>query len=185
MPRMTVNDLDHLPDDGWQYELVDGRLVRMPLGGGEASGIAAILLGALITFVRAHKLGWVTGADGGYDFSALGQPDTELGPDVAFVRADQVPTRTSPEYARAWPVAPDLAVEVASPNQYRPEMAAKAQRYLAAGVRLVWVIWPRYQQVDVWRPDDTEARTVLTSADTLDGLDVVPGFTFPVAELFS
>ncbi len=185
MPRMTVDEVSRLPDDEWQYELVDGRLVRMPLSGGEASSIAAILLGALITFVRAHRLGRVTGADGGYDFSALGQPDTELGPDVAFVRADRVPARHSPVYAKAWPIAPDLAAEVASPNQFRPEMAAKAQRYLAAGVRLVWVIWPRYQQVDVWLPGDSQPSATLTTADMLDGLDVVPDFLYSVADLFS
>jgi Uma2 family endonuclease len=157
----------------------------MPQSGGEASTIAARLLVALGGFVYTHKLGRVTGADGGYDFSTLGQPDTELGPDVAFVRADQVPPRTSPDYARAWPVAPDIVAEVASPSQYRPEMAAKVQRYLAAGVRLVWVLWPRYQQVDIWRPGDTRPSAVLTEADALDGLDVLPGFSFPVADLFA
>lgn len=185
MPRLTVDDLACLVDDGWQYELVDGRLVRMPLSGGEASNIAAIMLGALITYVRAQHLGRVTGADGGFDFSALGQPDTELGPDVAFVRTERVPARTSPAYARAWPVAPDLVVEVVSPSQFRPEMAAKAQRYLAAGVRLIWVIWPRYQQVDIWLQGDAAPSATLAVADTLDGLDVVPGFRFPVAELFA
>ena len=184
-PRMSVGDLEHLPDDRWQYELVDGILVRMPLSGGEASSIAVILSAALLTFVRVHGLGRVTGADGGYDFSALGQPDTELGPDVAFVRADRVPARSSPLYARAWPIAPDLAVEVASPNQFRPEMAAKAQRYLDAGVRLVWIVWPRYQQVDVWLPGSAHAIATLAIADTLDGMGVLPGFSLPVADLFA
>ncbi len=63
-------------------------------------------------------------------------------------------------------------------------MAAKAQLYLAAGTRLVWVIWPRRQQVDVWHPNDK--RPVLRGVgDMLDGEDVVPGFTYPVASLFA
>ena len=182
--QMTVADMERLPDDRWHYELVDGRLFRMPMSGGEASNIAVNLAAALVVFVRAEKLGRVTGADGGYDFSALGQPDTELGPDVAFVRADRVPDRGSATYAKAWPLAPDLAVEVASPNQHRPEMAAKAGRYLAAGVRLVWVIWPRYRQVDVWRAQDIQPSTTLGLEDELDGLDVLPGFTLPLTHLF-
>jgi len=64
-------------------------------------------------------------------------------------------------------------------------MGTKAQRYLDAGVRLVWVVWPRWQQVDVWRPGDTRPSATSSVGDTLDGLDVVPGFTYPVAKLFA
>lgn len=181
---MTVEDLAALVDDGWQYELVEGRLVRMPPSGGEASNIAMRLAIRLGAYVEDHRLGELTGEQGGYDFSALGQPNTELAPDVAFVRTDRLPERASPAYSKAWPLAPDLVVEVASPTQYRPGMAAKARRYLAAGVPLVWIIWPRRQQVDVWRQDDTQPSATLGIADVLDGLDVAPGFTYPVAALF-
>lgn len=127
----------------------------------------------------------MTGADGGYDCSALGQPDTELGPTHVFVRADHVPDRTTSAYTKAWAVAPDLAVEVASPSQWQPEMAAKVARYLAAGVRLVWVIWPRWEQVDTWRPGDLAPSATLIVGDTLDGEAVLPGFSYPVARLFA
>ena len=181
---MTVAQLLSLPQDQWMYELVEGRLVRMPASGGEASRIAARLVIALGQFVEPSDLGAVTGADGEYDLTQPGDAqETALAPDAAFVRADRIPPRTSPEYQKAWRLAPDLVAEVVSPSQYRPEMAAKAQRYLAAGVRLVWVIWPRYQQVDVWRPGDTQPRITLGVGDQLDGLDVLPGFTYPVGRL--
>ena len=182
---MTVAEYERLPDDGWQYELVGGVLVWMPLSGGQASNIATRLSARLGVFVEDNALGQLTGADGGYNFSALGQPDTELGPDVAFVRSDKVPERGTPAHTRAWAVAPDLAVEVASPSQWRPEMAAKVGRYLAAGVRLVWVVWPRWEQVDVWHPGDLAPSATLAAGDALDGEDVVPGFSYPVARLFS
>jgi len=101
------------------------------------------------------------------------------------VRAKRVPARDSAEYRRAWRLAPDLVAEVASPNQYRPEMAAKALLSLEAGVRLVWGIWSRYQQVDVWRPGSEQPTARLGTGDALDGFDVLPGFTYPVAELFA
>jgi Uma2 family endonuclease len=63
-------------------------------------------------------------------------------------------------------------------------MAAKAIRYLDAGVRLVWVVRPRRQEVDVWHPGDAAPTKTLGIEDTLDGEDVVPGFTCPVAVLF-
>ncbi len=72
---------------------------------------------------------------------------------------------------------------MAAENQWAPGMAAKTQLYLRFGARLVWVIWPRYQRVDVWRPGD-ETPTQFVAGDMLDGQDVVPGFTYPVAHLF-
>jgi Uma2 family endonuclease len=137
-------------------------------------------------FIETNDLGAVTGADGEYDLTQPGDAgETALAPDVAFVRADRIPARDSVEYKRAWRLAPDIAAEVVSPNQYRPEMAAKAQRYLATGVRLVWIIWPRYQQVDVWRPGSSQPVATLEKTDALDGLDALPGFTYPLAKLFA
>ena len=184
--RMTVDDLLALPDDGWQYELVEGRLVRMPGSGGEASSIALNLGAALLAFVRPRRLGIVTGADGTYDLTQPGdEAETALIPDVAFTRAKRVPPRGTPEYAKAWRLAPDLVAEVVSPSQFRPEMAAKAQRYLVAGVQLVWVIWPARREVDVWRVVAQQPATTLTIGDALDGLDVLPGFTYLLADLFA
>jgi Uma2 family endonuclease len=163
----------------------------MPGSGGEASNIAGDLLGELRAFVKPRRLGRVTGADGTYNLTQPGDPaDTGLVPDVAFVQASRVPPRTSPDYAKAWPLAPDLVVEVVSPSQFRPEMKDKAERYIKAGVRLVWVVWPKRQQVDVWRPDAAGVARIVTTlkastGDTLDGLDVLPGFTYPLADLFA
>jgi len=126
----------------------------------------------------------VTGEQGGYRLDPAHPLDTEVAPDVAFVRTGRAPLPTSPEfYGWAWLLAPDLAVEVASENQYAPGMAAKARFYLRFGTRLVWVIWPRYKRVDVWRSED-DAPTPLGVDDALDGADVVPGFTYPIARLF-
>lgn len=183
-PHMMVDDLHTLPDDGWQYELVNGVLVRMPMSGFEASNIGYRLGARLAVYVEDHSLGAITGEQGGYRLDPAHPRDTELAPDVAFVQADRLPARTSPEYTRALQLAPDLAVEVASENQFAPAMSAKALYYLAFGTRLVWVIWPCYHRVDVWHPGD-ETPTPLGIGDTLSGEDVVPGFSYPVARLFT
>jgi Uma2 family endonuclease len=187
---MTIDDLLALPEDAqWQYELVDGRLVRMPASGFEASALAMRLGIVLGTFVLPRHLGMLTGADGTYDLTQPGDPgDTGLVPDVAFVAAGRLPPRGSPAYTKALPLAPDLVAEVVSPSQFRPEMQDKAERYVKAGVRLVWIIWPKYQQVDVWRPDASgvpHLGATLKSGESLDGLDVLPGFTYPLADLFA
>jgi Uma2 family endonuclease len=181
---MTTDELHALPDDGWTYELVNGILVRMPLSSGGASNVGARLLIRLGVYVEDNGLGIVTGEQGGYRLDPAHPRETEVAPDLAFVRAEKVPPVTSPDYyGQAWQLAPDLAVEVASENQYAPGMAAKAQLYLRFGTRLVWIVWPRYKRVDVWRSGD-EAPEPLGVDDTLDGEDVVPGFTFPIARLF-
>lgn len=186
---MTADDVLSLPDDGWFYELVEGRLIRMPMSGGEASRIAARLVVTLSLFVEPRHLGALLGADGGFNLTQPGETaetaETALGPDASFVRAERVPSPGSAEYGKLWHLAPDIAAEIVSPNQYRPEMEAKMRRYLAAGVRLVWLIWPQQRQVDVWRLGTDAPVATLGMGDALDGLDALPGLTYPVADLFA
>jgi Uma2 family endonuclease len=177
---LTVEDLEALPDDGSFYELVEGRLIRMPPEGGEALTIGLLLGAALTAFVMQHHLGRVTGEQGGYRLA----PRTTLAPDVGFMRAERLPPRSSPAYRKAWPGAPDLAVEVASPTQSRNDMAQQAQIWLRHGAQLVWVVWPRRQEVEVWHPGDTRPSRTLDRRGTLDGEHVLPGFAYQVADLF-
>lgn len=181
---MTADELLALHgDEGWQHELVDGVLVKMPPPGFEHGQIVGDLISELGHYVKSHHLGKVLGAETGFLLSRAGEPDTVLAPDIAFVRAERVPPRNAPDIAKYQRLAPDLVVEVASPDQYKPEMAAKARLYLASGVRLVWHICPAARTVDVWRPGSDAPIASLTTADALDGLDVVPGFTYPLADL--
>ncbi len=183
---MTIAQMQALPDDNWIYELVEGRLVRMPGSGNKASVIAANLIIALGNFVRPRKLGRISSSDGQYDLTPAGAAlETALIPDVAFVRAGRLPAMNTKAADRIPHLAPDLVAEVASPNQSRSAMGEKARLYLAAGVQLVWIIWPDAQQIDVWHAGSDAPIATLTTADQLDGLDVLPGFTHPVADLFA
>ncbi|MDQ2828799.1 MAG: Uma2 family endonuclease [Chloroflexota bacterium] len=147
---------------------------------------AVALAAILFTFVRPRRLGRITGADGVYTF--LGA-ETGLLPDVGFYGAALFPRVV--DRRKPVPFAPELAVDVASPEQDAREMAAKAGRYLRGGTRLVWVVWPENQSIDVWRPSDLRPRyhdmrpsTTWGAGDLLDGEDVVPGFSHPVADIF-
>jgi Uma2 family endonuclease len=182
---MTAEDLRRRRDDGWLYELVEGRLVRMTPAGFDHGMLELDLGSELRAFVVANALGSVATGEPGFTLSRPGEPDTVLGADIAFVRAERLPAPGSPERQGFLRLAPDLVVEVASPGQYHPEMAEKARIWLAAGVRLLWLIWPRSKQVEVWRPGSDEPVATLGLADALDGMDVVPGFTYSVARLFA
>ena len=178
---VTVDILLKLPDDGYVYEVVEGGLVRMAGSGLDATTIAGLLVVALGSFVYAHRRGLVTLSDGVYKFPGA---ETGLLPDVGFVEASKV-ARIS-DRRKPVPFAPDLAVEVASPDQMPEAMAAKARTYLDGGTRLVWVVWPGRRQIDVWRAGRSVGpAATLGASDALDGEDVIPGFAHPVASLFA
>ena len=182
---MTAEEFIDLPkEDGWHYELAEGRLVRMPLAGYSHDVIVSRLAARLLPFVEEYNLGECTLSQAGYLLSQAGEPDTVRSPDLAFVSIARIPPPNTVERTAFPRLAPDLVVEVVSPSQYRPEMVERAHMWLSAGVRLVWIIWPQFQQVEVWRPDHNTPVAVLGIADILDGLDVIPGFTFPIARLF-
>lgn len=175
---MTADELLH--DTAYEkgYELVQGRLIKMsPTGGihGFIVGDATRIIGE---FVAANQLGRICGAETGFLISR--NPDTVLAPDIAFVQASRVPT--GPTAEGFLPLAPDLAVEVASPDQYRPKMAAKARDWLAAGVSMVWIFWPKRKEIDVWQPG--QPMVTRKATDTLDGGSVLPGFQHPVSGFF-
>ena len=185
--RLTADELLALPENEWQYELVEGRLLRMSPTGLEHFDLTRRLYRALDRFADERNLGIVTLPDTGYRLSLLGLGDTVLSPDVAFVGSANVrtlPPEGSAERKKFLAVAPDLAVEVASPDQYRPEMAARARLYLASGVRLVWIAWPGTREVDVWRAGAAEPPPTLEIGDALDGECVLPDFHLPLADVF-
>jgi Uma2 family endonuclease len=179
----TANELAKMPEDGWRYELVAGRLVRMPPPKHRRGRLVALITSTLHVYAEQHQLGHVYTGDTGYNLTQAGEDnDTVLGADVSFVSRERFP----PEDVDApyWQAAPDLAVEIASPSQYRPEMGAKAWLWLTRGARLVWVIWPSRHEVDVWTPEHDVPLTLGMDA-RLDGADVLPGFSYALADLFA
>jgi Uma2 family endonuclease len=177
---MTVDDLLDWPDDdGYRYEVVEGVLVRMAGTRPPAGRVTRRLQLPLAIYVQIHDLGTVTLPDEVYDFEHTGQPNTGLLPDLGFYPHALIEPR------RAIPFPPDLAVEIAGASQKQADMDAKARRYLAAGTVLVWVLWPERQRVDVWHHHGRAPVAILMPGDVLDGLDVVPGFTHPIADIFA
>ena len=180
--RWTAADLLRLSDAGFRFELVKGELVRMAPTGGSHGLRTGRLHTALGAYVDAHGLGEVAAAETGFDLTQPGDAaQTVLAPDTAFVRSENVPLLDVEGYPH---MVPDLVVETASPSQSRDGLAGKARAWLQAGVRLVWVVWPKQRVVDVWLPGNEQPHATLGVDGTLDGGDVVPQFSYPVAALF-
>ncbi len=186
VPSMwTIEMLEALPDDGWQYEVVEGRLVRMPLPGYDHGDVGENIAYALSGYVRAHGLGKVVVGETGWDLTRLGEEDdTVQASDLAFVRADRLPP-PSPRKGKTYrPIAPDLVVEVASPSQFgREDLDDKGRRWIDRGVRVAWVVWPDRKTVDVWEPGAVTPRSV-AGQDELEGGAVLPGFRLPLSVIW-
>jgi Uma2 family endonuclease len=167
-----------IPDDGYSYELVNGRLIRMPKPGALHGVVGMRLVSALLRYIEEHGLGVLFPQDTGFTLTT--NPDTVRAPDFAFVARERAASLGFPE--GFWPEAPDLAVEVRSPHDRTPELTAKGREYLHYGSRLVWIIDPRKQEVMVFQR--RQEPVTLSRGDVLSGGDVVPGFELPVARLF-
>jgi Uma2 family endonuclease len=129
-------------------------------------------------YLCTNPLGVVTVSEAGF---LIGRsPDTVRAPDVALILNEHLPAIDPPGYFEG---APDLAVEVISPNDRASEVLAKTQDWLAAGCRTVWVVDPHTQTVAVYSGGGHAA--ILESSDTLTGGDLLPGFSLPVAEIFA
>lgn len=175
-PVMTADELLHLNLPDKRTELVRGRLiVREPAGW--VHGVVAMRIGAkLVEHVERAGAGVVLAAETGFQLES--DPDTVRAPDVAFVAQARIP----PGSPRGFPsLAPDLAVEVLSPDDRPGEVLAKIGDWVSAGTRLVWVVDPVRRLTRVYRSDGTES---MVAADgVLDGEDLLPGFACPLASL--
>lgn len=172
----TEKKLMQLPDDGNVYELVGGEL-EMSQAGFEHGDIGAELLAELRHFVKTQKLGVVVGASTGFWMKT----GNSRSPDVAFVAKERLRGRRPTK--KFFQGAPDLAVEIVSPNDVWQKLNQKMAELFANGTRLAWVINPGDQTVLVYHSSQPDR--ILKAGDLLDGEQIVPGFSMPVADLFA
>ena len=180
--QVTADELVALENDGYRYDLVAGDLIRMSPAGFRHGRLAAEIMYRLRSFVGDHpELGVVVGAETGFRLAR--NPDTVLGPDAALVRPERLP---SPELQSGYlELAPDLVVEVVSPNDRWTTVSDKVDSYLAAGVTLVWVVEPKARAVRVYTSEGAEQRLRADDNEVLRAEPVLPGFELSLSELFS
>ncbi len=193
MANMTLTEQRYYTaDEFWDYcqlpenqdrriELLEGEIISMPFATLYHGIIAGQLTGHLGLFIRQNDLGVVTAAGTGFvmGVNPISGKESILAPDIAFIRKDRVPQPIPPTgYGR---VVPDLVVEVVSPNDKPDELEEKIVQYLRAGVRLVWALYPRTRTILAHTADKGMR---FDETMSLDGGDVLPGFTLSLAELF-
>ena len=175
---LTADDLLRLYSQGVRGELIRGVLHRT-MSSGQEHGELAMYIGTLINvFARPRGLGRTIGSDAGVLLER--DPDTVREPDVAFISYRRSPRGV--RITRYAQVAPELVVEIRSPRDSAADLSEKALMWLAHGVLIVWTVDPDARTVDVYRAGVPVA--TLADGDSLDGGDVLPGFSCAVSDIF-
>jgi Uma2 family endonuclease len=157
------------------YELIDGKLVEMPAMGYESSWVVGELFFLLRTYLARQAICVAATAEASFACFP-GRPKMVRKPDISVILCDPagfIPPRKNQRSA------PDLVVEVVSPNDTVSDLDAKIHEFLQAGTKLVWVVNPETRTVLVRRADGT--LQLLTDPAELTGEAVLPGFTTPLA----
>lgn len=176
--HMTADELLQLPDDGNCYELIKGELITMSPPGFQHGRVAMKIASHLDQHIKKYKLGVVCAAETGFKIAS--EPDTVRTPDTAFISMERV--NEVGDTVKYWPGAPNVAVEVVSPNDNYSHVEDKVNGWLEAGTELVIIVNPLKRIVTVYR-----SRTnivMLTEDETLHADDVVAGWSIPVKEIF-
>lgn len=174
--RVTIDEFAEMPLERI-WELIDGEPIELSPAAGRSGWISGNICRLLANHVRQSQLGWAFPP--GIGFVLFDDRQTVRSPDAAVVlrnRLAELPDSFVP-------LAPDLAVEVLSPSDRMADALAKVAMYLQAGTPLVWLVNPATRTVVVFRSDMDPV--TLAGSDALDGGEVLPGFSVPVAEIFS
>jgi len=177
----TDQELMALPDDGNKYELVEGELV-MSNSGLEHGCIAVILVSALYSFVSSKQLGVIFDSSTAFTMKS----GNKRSPDISFLSKERLKglKKLPKGFGQG---APDLAIEILSPSNTVAEIHQKVIEYFENGTQLIWIINPEEEYVLTYKYDPNQKfqpDRLLSSVDILSGEEILPEFTFPVADLF-
>lgn len=174
----TIDDLDELWTGEKRYEVTDGELVELtPPGFGH--GRIEMRLGRLLSeHVERNDLGEVVIGEAFFRLEASGR--TGRAADVAFVRKERIPPDL--DELRAFPGAPDLAIEIVSPSDRPDDLHRKVQDYLGAGARGVLLVYFTIRRLVLWLPSG-QTVTVAPGGE-LDLEAIVPGLRLKADDVF-
>ena len=174
----TEEELQALPDNGFDYEVVNGELVMSPKNNFQHGDICGELLMRLRAHAKGAKLGLVCDSSTGFWMNNRNC----RAPDVSFISKARLAGLKKPttEFFKG---APDLAIEVLSPNNSRREMEERLRDFFESGAQLVWIIDPETESAEICR--SMTDRRLLGPGGELDGENVLPGFRCKLSELFA
>ena len=175
----TFADAIACAERGELCELIDGILLEKTVGHWE-SVLGGRMFARMKERCDAGNLGVCAPGDGQIE---LPEGQTRL-PDAAFTDWSRMPEGYRPEVAVP-DLPPTIACEVISRGNTREEMDRKLQEYFDAGAKLVWYVRPRTRTVAVHSSPQDFTTLTADAGDVLTADGVLPGFAYPLAELFA
>jgi|ERR1043166_712295 Uma2 family endonuclease len=176
----TEPELEALAEDGFIHEVVNGDLVMSPKNDFFHGDICTRLCFELEAYNREHKLGGVV-LDSSTGFWMQNQ--NCRAPDVSYVtKARLQALQFSRRTRRFFPGAPDLAIEILSPNQTRAEIDERLKDFFASGTQIAWIINAESETVEVCH--SLIQRKLIGAGGFLEGEQLLPGFRHAIADLF-
>ncbi len=170
--KMTEAEFMRLPDDGRKYELVDGEAKEVPASV-KHDVIGANLIVRLGGIVR--QVAYLASSQAGFRMNS----GNIRAPDVSVIFKQSLPEGKLPD--GFGDRAPDLAIEIVSPNEDMPDLMRKIGEYFESGAKQVWLLFPERKRVIVY--DSPFEQTVLNENDTLT-TPLIPEFRARVGDLF-
>ncbi|HEX5317278.1 MAG TPA: Uma2 family endonuclease, partial [Candidatus Kapabacteria bacterium] len=173
----TVQDLVTIPDDGKQYELIDGQILIVPPPTTFHQTIAGFLFEKLSAFVRANGLGSVLFAP----VNIYADKENVYLPDILFVRREKLGMIETDGIHGA----PDLVIEILSPSNAYFDLKTKKEAYQRIGVREYWIVDPMDRSIECFANLDGGYETFFIGKEGRVSSQVVPEFTLEVAAIFN
>lgn len=174
---MTLEEFERLPDDGRTYEVSEGELITLSGPKSLHSRILRKVYKAVEAYLDKSDLGEAYPET---DHVLSLDPLTVRRPDVSFVIQQRIRETPEDDYFMG---SPELAIEVVSPSESAENLHIKIRQYLQFGAKQIWVLYPKTKTLEVHQPRVPTA--TLEQSDTLDGGDLLPGFSVKVADLFA
>ena len=168
---ISLSHMDNL------FEVIDGVEVEKPEGNRESMTICSRLSGEILVYAKPKGLG-ETYVEALIHLS----PIRDRRPSFTYVSYETWPRNQSLLTENAWEIVPELCVEVIRPLSLAVDIEDRLEEYFEAGVKQVWVVYPRNALVKVYRT--LRKHTLLGLEDTLTGGELLPGFELPLKELF-
>lgn len=184
--QVTPEQFDELALSNTEVRLeltAQGELITMPPTGGTA-GRKNFKLNVLFG-VWAEQDGTGVGFDSSTIFVLPN--GARRSPDVAWVKLERWNALTPEEQDGFPPLAPDFVIELVSPsdlkNQRYEDLQEKMQEYIDNEVKLGWLIEPKAQKVEIYRPE--QAVEILQRPRPLSEENLLPGFVLDLVPIWS
>ncbi len=175
---MTAEEFMRADLGDGRFELVRGEVVELSPPYSDHAFACSRLSGIFYIYERESGHGYCLSE---YSLQTRRDPDTVRGPDVSFYSEARLPrSKLGPSLVT---VAPDVAIEVASPSNSKAELLEKVAEYLAAGSLAAWLVYPKTRSVAIFRDSQTPPE-VFKGGDAIENQPELPGFRCLVSEIF-